>query len=704
MRRLGAILCLMALAVDAGATQIRCLVVERFRPSWSSSTDARIAYISSTYSWSRFYHLAKLLGIDYTSVSGTGTKTLWAQTGTQVWNSGTSAAKTESFGAVVYLDPKIGSTNGTGAARPDSLLRYAYNTNQGGPRVPSLYRWSDFNELNGGGSDASGNFFQTAGGCTTGAATGHQDGGGIGIYDSVHDLRWELTTYISSAIVNQTPAGGLRKLVGQHGNARALNWAGGTQGGCNNCDSLTAEANRAVNDTINLWERPFNTMSGAKSALFLFNDGNGGPPSADSLYNNSPADQFIDWPDPAEGEIALDLIALARLDSICDHQLFDWNNLPLVRAVTVSHLCSRGSRVGHHGIHPSDTTVFYACLDSAAVLGVPMLFGVNCDPDSMRVYLQDLLRAARIPKARFTPELRTGLDSLAAMNGGATNARYRPRDVLGRYRARAAYGDGSCTGADSSVYSGLVRSAALLDSVLSANGFPGRIERFLLAPDDDWSPLRYTGGQDSILWAISKAGFVGIVSDRRTEHANTGVGHPNPLGFDNVQGTRTERIGGNTLKILAHPGYALTGSSSWLEFGCDVVAPFDSSGGALIFKEQNRAWAAFTQDVDHIDTDVWNVGYNNIGTLGEDCLNSQADISYAKLDWRYPAVPRGRAYVLRFSANDFSGQSGSAWPNGFPPRNGYWVIKSMNTAFRSINAFSGRTVMRFGYPSEVKVP
>lgn len=405
------------------------------------------------------------------------------------------------------------------------------------------------------------------------------------------------------------------------------------------------------------------------------------------------------------------LCALARLDSITGHALFDANKLPLKRSVTVEGLCSRNRRRGApRGINPGDTTFFYATIDSLAAMdrNLPVVFGVNADPDSMRVYLRDLLVvASKLPAAKFTPTVYTGVtDSTAAMNGGATMY-HRPRDAWGRYRARIAYGDGSCAGKDSSLYCTLYGARGVLDSVLTANGYPGRLSTFAIAPEDDWSPKTmapYGGGPplDSVLYAIAKAGYTGIrfnAMDGRASAGRRSVSGVNPWGYTQGQRRVREPYGGRTLTLLGHSGYPVAGSHAWVMVGNDSAAPFDSIASISVTgHEFSRTWAAFTQERDgqRGDADSWEGDFSGQFPAG----SISAWNTYKDVEW--PAVDHGEAprkgYVIRLCANDLSGYT--TGPLGPGARNGFWIIKQAYNAMAAINDFNGRTVMRFAYPEE----
>src|SRR6185369_2640806 len=334
--------------------------------------------------------------------------------------------------------------------------------------------------------------------------------------------------------------------------------------------------------------------------------------------------------------------------------------------------------------------------DSLATLTPPIrvVFGVNADPDSMSAYSRDLQRvASTLPYAKFTPTLYTAVtDSTAAMNGGATK-NHRPRDVWGRYRARAAYGDGTCAGADTSLFCQLMGAKFELDSVLTSLGFPGRMSTFAIAPDDDWSPKTVTplgGGppMDSVYWAISKAGYTGIRVNAMDQRANAyarSISTTNPWGWDNRQGRISNTIDHKTVTLLAHSGYPIIGSKAWFSITTDSVGPsFDSTCSIGVpAHEMSRVWAGFTQDRDGVtgDGDSWSNDFAHLFNSGSiSNWNSYNDLEWPRVD--HGEAPK-KGYVVRLCANDLSGFS--TGPLGPGARNGWWIIKQANTVMNTVN-------------------
>ena len=476
---------------------------------------------------------------------------------------------------------------------------------------------------------------------------------------------------------------------------------------CNQCDSL---GSYAANDTLILWDRQYD--KGIRQArTMVFANAFGAGAAYDSLSNFS----YIDSRPPTEGDFTIILAALAHLDS-------------LVRADTTAAGVKRGGKVlgdkvikiapivygglargerhswkspgAAQGILASDTSAFYATLDSIATLGIPITFAIN--PDSASSYERDLIKMKQVGMARFTPQVWNGVaDSTKA---GGQNAKYRPVDVFGRYRNRTAMGDGTGVGVDTgSVYT-LARSALrLVDSLTS-----GRVSRIAVAPDDDWSPLNTDGVLklssqvriDSVMYALQQAGFRGVVADAQDPDAsaskrNGGPSKTNPRGYYNRQQVYASgSISGlRDFKILTHTGYAINGSRSQAFLGTDSTG---SSGGwlGLVYKEISRVWSGALLDLDN-SYDTW----PSDDMSSAQAVRSYDDIHQRKVDRTQAAVGRPvvRGNIYRISCADLSGV-----PNGPPARPAYHVLKAMKNAMTAIDKLAGRTVVMFDYPEDIE--
>ena len=673
---------LAALLIAAPAQAAKVLLVEPKHP-----TD-----IDGAPSIMRLNRMVKDIfetyGVEYKSVRWDVLKTEDARTGVMVWSRGTGAAYAETFDAVVHLW-RANTNVVVGALRADSMLTVARP-----PLVPQLFVLNDITRVGGAGYS-----YANTACCTTGVWEG---GGGVSgpgqvananamLYVSEHDQRrrWftdgSFTVGFRADDTFNSTAGGVRKHISMASGATPF-VVEQTFHNCLHCDSLRF----AVTDSMAMWERMFNVGGGAQPAIFVSVDGNGG-------FSDSAKDADGSGQPPAEVSKIMILAGLARLDSLVYANTGErLITKPRTYAVTFdgafTHHVNR-----RYGMPPADSSVFKASLDSLATLGIPVTFGVNID--SVAAYPNEKAWYERVPLARYTPQSWMGVsDTSAAATGPYTSPRIS-LDVLGRYRARAAYGDGSAVGADTSLWARLKWALFKADSIFGR----GRVERFLLAPDDDWSPknIRPIGGGpdvDSVLWAIHRAGFKGI---RVWGWDNAGSGtarttfSANPLGWINNQEVVREGVGGNQLTLIRHNGFPIVGGTKAYHTGNDTAsAPADSGSYLVQYAEHNRMWTGFTQDEDWVDYDTWPRDFTYFFAT-KFTAGLWLDVDIPRRD--IASLPR-RAYIRTFHIRDLGGV-----PNGPPARNAYWVLKSAVNAAETINKLAGRTVVRFGYPTEVDV-
>lgn len=691
MRRGLLILGALVLAASAWATPRGKLLVPYVdNPTTSQAGNSAVR---TNAAW---YDLLRLFGVNYKALKGSHLKTEWGRTGTMVWGGGTAATLrsgtvVEQFDAVMWMGFGIGNS-GSGYARPDSITRYTGKTTDPyGPRVPTLMAIDD--------RVAAGSFIDSP--CCSTSVSATPDFAPTGFTRTADgNYTWlNAGSFIAGIpLRDQTlsaTTGGVRTLLKiTSGDLFQNNGVNSPWVACGWCDSMYSVS---YPDTAVLWEREYSTLSGASKMIFCYPDGAGGP--VDSLVSDA----------TAELDPTVMLCALARLDSLTGNILFDPDKLPQVRAVTITGLCSRKRRLGPGGIFPDDTAGAYASLDSLTAAGIPVTFGVNADPDSMSTYKRDLIVAARNLKACFVPWVLTGLDTTVAMNGGTTINR-RPRDVWGRYRSRAAYGDGTCTGSDTSLTCQLLGAKAVLDSMLQTVGAYNRLGSIAIAPDDDWSPKNYPR-RDSILYAVGLAGFKALRFDARDPRGFYKPGKwTNPEGFPASQRTVTDQLGGRDISLLGTNGYNLMGGKDYICTFNDSVAAADSGYMGVYSKEMNRVWAGFTRDRDWIDYDSF--PYNGTYAWGggpptsPQNVSSWYDVKIPYVDTRNVPV---RSYLLATSFADLSGPDGAvskqgAAIGGKPYRTGWWLIKWTDQAMKAMNALNGRTMMRLGYPEEIKLP
>lgn len=682
MRRVVAVCLLLLLAVPCFATQASMVTILRDDdglptfPVLDQMSMVRMARILGD--------ICKRWGVSNSFTTNKNVKTVWASTGAIVTGDGTSAARVKQFDLVTHMSPLIGA-GFAGRTRSDSLLRIAYN-GTAGPTALQLFLMGDINANGSGGTM----LVKDAACCSTGimGPTNSVDitPTAYGMYHvGTNNVFLSSGTYQCGMFMNSThPAGGIRKFISTGAIAQTSTGLNPAPHNAVWLDSVLVWSSPTSTgvDTVQMWER---TYPNGQHVTFVYMDGVGAP--SDS------AEQAA-YRQTAEVDPNLMLCGLARADSLLDHRLITKTRTV---GVEIIGLCSRGARLGARGFFAADSSVAYATMDSIRTLGIPVLYGVNADPDSMRAYSRDLIVALRNPMAKFTPMVWTGVDSTAAQNGGATK-QHRPRDVWGMYRSRFAYGDGSCVGKDSSLTCALIGQREVLDSVLVAitgNTTHLRLSATLIAPLDDWSPKNVRGvgngpWVDSLVYAMRTAGYSACTIDGQDPAAFGGFGsggRTNPVGY--IANERLFPVLGSKqqVKFVAHPGYEIIGSQS----------QFMGTPGAyirgIVLNSVNRAWTSWTQDKDYVNTDAWR----------PDDWNSNIDPGFSLAGTQYRmvdalTVPK-KASIVRFCINDFSGNTVAGGETA--SRWGWWVLKSLVNSCRTINEIDGRQIIWFGYPEDV---
>lgn len=611
-------------------------------------------------------------GADYRIVEMRNVKTEFFRTGQMVWNFGTAGAYAEQFDWVVHVNAALGAggyASTFASYRPDSTLK---NGSTKAPTVPQLFLATNAHALINGDNTALLADAASAGACTTGVSGGTVTGAGRGGYLATDpSVRWLNSTYSESFVKNGTsPAGGWRALVGASiPNLEARSPSNRDDDVCRWCDSMVVSASA---ETVYVFERMMNHITGAKPVVFAMMAGAG-------LNNDSLYDAGTSTTRPvAEGEVGIALMALARLDSLTSGGVF---TRPIKVALTIDGAFSYNARMHPRGILKADSATFDGSMDSLATLSIPATFGVNIDSVAANAEWKRWL--AKVPKARFSPQNWTGISDSTANSDGASFL--HPVDIMGRYRRRIAFGDSSAAGKDTSLWALLRGGRFKCDSV-----WPGRSSGFLMAPDDDWSPLGMNGsgtapGVDSVVFAIARAGFSGVRVNSGDPDHDANYLRSNPKGYYNAQGWYSGSRG-TRLKLLAYPGYGRAGAVHNFAH-TDSAAPIDSSRFGMIYQDLNRAWVGITQRQD-TNYDTWPFDNGPGGGVSR----TWDGVWLNQKDRVFPQHYRGS--IVRMSANDFSGDPAR------PTRRGWWVVKSLANEFKAINRLAGRTIIEWAYPED----
>lgn len=475
--------------------------------------------------------------------------------------------------------------------------------------------------------------------------------------------------FVASANV---PRRGFRGLVKSHLSALYLENDGSHAFACSRCDSALVGSDAA--DTLSMWEIPAGGTENAAAIVFAYITGAG--PCTDS----SGVKLGCEFDAPAF------LLALARLDSLTNGGVWCRDGIPLRAAVTIDGAFSRGARKAAGGGLVADSAVVKASLDSLAMLGIPITVGVNVDSISTLPY-QIAWWRDRLPNSRFSPQAWDGVNDTTT--AGLTNSTTaRPIDVFGRFRTRKFYGPYGTTAADTSVYAGLRAQRAAIVSTFGEV----RTSRFLMAPLDDYTPrnlLWSASGWDSLLYAISEAGYLSVRTDVHSRAANLptmgGVNRDLMLGGVYDQSRRTSAFNDRPITFLGQTGHNISGghysadttNGAVLTFGTHTTNP------NLVATIIGRFWAGFVHE-QFTDYDWFPHDGASLSRVGN--TRTYEDMF----------VPFRRANVLKLHVSDLSGL-----PDGPPARPGWWAVKSIAMQFRAINKLAGRTVCAFDWPENI---
>lgn len=619
------------------------------------------------------------------AVDPRGTKTLWCNTGTQVFG-----ATERQFDVVMHVGFTLNASATvfpfTGSpVRVDSLLRSAiWNGGSGyGTSVPQIIV---------GAPAADANQWTGSTACSTGA-TGYASGfSSARRYHSAYMVGqpWAWKQPLTAVALYGVPAlgsagarvPGIFRPVVSYGatgivSAAALNCGTLTNG---NCDAVTRSADP---DSLLLWVR-YRDSTDVAPRIFVQPGG-------------------IGWPD-----IGLIKMALAIADSVTDGAVFEEPKLlNRKRAIWIKHGFSR-SRYDDMNAQESggtfcaadtcDSANVVAGIDSLASLDVPFTVGVEADSLNGGGAIGDCVNATspgypnevawwtRAPRARFGLEVFSGWTERDGGDVVMGRGQQSIGDPFGAVRARTmlpgdwtewphAYLDAGTSNEDSSTYGLLAGALCRLKAI-----FPGKVDPSVFPAFSDWSPPAATNANlgeyaDSVAWVAYHAGFRTIVF--------------NPL---EPQGNVGRQWSSNGLS----PTYS---SAPWggNPNGRVVRVGSDSPRGTPFAGRIKFTAARFEAGLVHA---------TSFGTHG---INVEWEHGNLMRRWYPGEVDLGAFYkhdfltrtpIVAFSA----GQLGGAGDGTNPPREAWWNIKWLVHESRAVDALMipGKVLDSWGYASEVE--
>jgi hypothetical protein len=615
-----------------------------------------------------------LAGASYVVIPVEAMRTQWARTGVVTWDFGTSSARTETFDAVIhatFVRRSFAASRDHAGYRPDFLT---INGADSLPTVPQLFLLSA--DAASGGSEN--NIVTTATTCSLGVPTsgfmtagingvGHDEEASLFVPHRPMPSGSQALDGCCLVSPAQVVGKGFRPLV-----VKGTNPIGSTYGyhftWRTNWDSTTV----ANTDTVKVWSIQ-NTHASGKSPVIVAHISDFLGDGADGII--AAVEEF---------DIQAILYGMAALDSAARGRVFDNSaKLPIKVGITIDGLCSRSSATNSGGIVPSDTSRFYATVDSLNKYGIKVVYGTNID--SVCCYPRDLQYVKdRHRAARFSPQSRAGLDtSVAFAPTGGNTRRHRAVDTFCRYRNQSmAYGPARGAAADTSLYARLVYARALGDSMWGAV----RSSSFAMPPDDDWSPYNLRAWQvdmsrgatpDSVLFAYARAGFRGIRINGAWMKARPANSPNNPLGYMPEQGRYETADRSLSINLLAHNGGSTFGYTA-------IPATIDSTPPNSADPPPSEGW--------YVARRFWS------GLFGYYPMSFRSGLTSDENSTAQPQ--RGR--ILRVSCQELAGPA-TLTPNyAQTQRPGWWTIRKVVGPITGINALAGRPIFAIVYPEEIE--
>lgn len=571
-----------------------------------------------------------------------GTKTLWCNTGAQVFGS-----TVRQFDLVMHVGFSLnngGTVPFSGSPlRGDSLLRTAVwdgaNSGSGyGTSVPQIFV---------GAPRADAFQWDQTSACSTGT-TGYSSGYDgtrhhYSLYMVGKPFVWK--PWASGPSGTFAPAATSTRAHGIWRPVVSYGATGITSAALRNCSALPCDnVTRSDNpDSVLLWAR-YRSRLDTAPRIFVQ------PGGASATF-------LVD--------VGLIKKALAMGDSITGGQVFEDNRLfPRRHGLWIRRAFSRNSYSGQGvmeggGIVCSggacDSNQLIAGIDSLATLNIPFTVGV--DPDSVGTYPSEKLWWARAPKARYGLEMYAG--SIAARGGNATSS--QPFDPFGHLRARnmrpagASSLPATCASTDSTTPCLLTAARTLMET-----HFPGRVDHAIFPSFSDYSPTAATVANissydDSVADAAETAGWGTILFEPSQPNGNAGRTYSSNTGMNTT--APSAPLGGNPntrlVRTLSGRPFKFLGVR-WEPAGTDTFSAAGHTVGA--------EWAH--------------------GDLRNNWYPDRSGIVGIGLSIFYHHDFLTRTPVLAFNAAQLS----STGPGNNPGRAAFWNAKWITNDWRSTDA------------------
>jgi hypothetical protein len=595
------------------------------------------------------------------------------------------------YDAVIHLAFNGNRASAYTGYRPDSLTLSRTATSRSAPTVPQLMVFNEDchngqpNYPDNGTADST--WVEASGLIGAGSGSGNHEGEGSAYVSNNPYLRWFETTYHPHYLKKTgQPPGGMRVLL-----SGGMNSAFATIEKTGLMTPDPDSVGTANTDTMLVWERLNADIPGAARVVFSLFGTLQAPDSASSagaaLVNTGvvPA-----WP--------VLLCAVAHLDSLANGLVLGGRKKPGVGFV-LTHGGGRSARNHPGGIFSADTTHLSTSADSIRMAGIPVV--IAADPESLAVNAGDIAILKKMG-GRFTPFVRTGIDTAAASGNASTTT---PRDVWGKHRNRAFYGDSlnhAVAGSDTSLTALLWAARKNLVSLVGEN----LISRTVVAPDFDHSPKQMRvdqnhGQLDSLMWAIRKARFSTLAVLTLGRDSDPQYRQTTPVGFlvsERRHTIMTTSLKGERVTMLGAATFPVHGSSKFINASvtdtvppyCDVTCP----GPNTAVSYTNRFWSAYFTPVGR---DYQFSSYDGFGTDQGVMLDSRDRLYGHK---------RGSLVVLPMQL-----LGGGGIDNGYghgniattnPTRTGWLIMKHISNAVKAANYFAGRNIINLQYPEDIE--